>query len=127
AVECELGLSREITRLIVAEERLTALAGPFDRPAHPVCCPSDERKFRVEATARTEIAADLFHDDPYVVVRDAEDFGEILLRPHGSAHTGIERVAFALGVIRADRGARLHRHADNARDPGFETDSMSRS
>src|SRR5215472_10679601 len=124
AVESDLGLYREIARLVVADKRLAALAGPFDRPADAPRCPGDERKFRVEAAARAEIAADLLHDDPHLVFRYAEDFGEVLLRADRAAHAGIERIATALGLIGADRRARLHRHADNTRDPGREFHDM---
>ena len=60
-VERELGLDGEIARLVVAEERLLALAGPFHRPADAARRPGDQRELRIDRAARAEIAADVAH------------------------------------------------------------------
>ena len=126
-VERKLGLDRQVARLVVAEEGLAALAGPLDRAADPARRPSHQRKFRIERAACPEIAADLVHDDPHLLLGDAEDLGQLLLRPDGAADPGIKRVAPGIRVIGAGRGARLHRHAGNALHPGLEFDDVSRS
>ena len=93
AVERQLGLDRQVARLIIAEEGLAALAGPLDRTADLARRPGHQCEFRIERAARPEIAADLVHDDPHLVLWDAEDLGELLLRPDGAANPGIKRVA----------------------------------
>ena len=125
-VERQFGRDREIACLIVAEERLAALAGPLDRATDLARRPSHQREFRIERTARSEIAADLVHDDPHLVLRNAEDFGELLLRPDGAANPGIEGVAPGLRVKGAGGGARLHRDTGDALHPSLEFDDVSR-
>ena len=49
-----------------------------------------------------------------------EDRRYLLLLPHDAAGAGVERVASGRRVVDADRGARLHRHAGDAIDPGVE-------
>ena len=58
-VERELRFDREIARLVVAEERLVALAGPLDRPADAARRPRHQREFGIDHAARAEIAADV--------------------------------------------------------------------
>ena len=49
----------EIAALIVAEERLAALAGPFHRPPEPPRRPGHQRELGIERVAGAEIAADV--------------------------------------------------------------------
>ena len=58
-VERELGLDREVARLVVAEERLVPLADPFDRAADAPRRPGHQREFGIDHAARAEIAADV--------------------------------------------------------------------
>ena len=72
-VERQLGVDREIAALVVAEERLLPLAGPFHRAAEAPRRPGDQREFRDRSVAGAEIAADLARDDAHRVLRHAED------------------------------------------------------
>ncbi len=123
-VERELGSDREIARLVVAQERLVPLARPFHRHLQPPRRPGDERELRIDHAAGAEIAADLAHDDAHLVRRHRENGGEIVLEPPHAAAAGIKRDAARLGVEFGDRGARLHRHAGDALDPGVELHHM---
>ena len=126
AVERELGFDRQIPRLVVAEKGFLALAGPFDRAADPARRPGDQREFGIERAARPEIAADLVHDDTHLVLGDAEDLRQLLLRPHGAADPGVQGVFAGVAVVGAGRGARLHRDTGDARHPGLELYDVSR-
>ena len=50
--------------------------------------------------------------------------GELVLLPHRAAGAGIERVAPGRGIVGAERGARLHRHAGDAADMEFPLHDM---
>ncbi len=113
-VQGQLGLEREIASLIVGEERLVTLAGPFDRPPEPPRRPGDQREFGKEAAARSIVAADVVHHHPHALGRHVEHPGEIVLLAHRRAAAGVERGAAARGIIGGDRRPRLHRHAGHA-------------
>ena len=55
---------------------------------------------------------------------NAEHRGKLVLLPHRAAGTGIERVAPGGGIVGAERGARLHRHAGDAADMEFPLHDM---
>ena len=113
-IEREFGIGRQVARLIVAQECLAALAGPFHRAADAPRRPGDQRELRIGCAARAEIAADIVHHHAHVVVRDAEHHGHVVPRAHRAAGAGVQRVASGRGVVFADRRARLHRHAGDA-------------
>src|SRR5205814_997489 len=92
--------------------------------AEPFRGPHDQREFGAERAARAEIAADIVHDDPHLLWRHAEHQRQIAPRTDRAARPGIKRVAVALGIVLADRGAWFHRHAGDARDPGVEPHDM---
>ena len=123
-IEREFGRHREIAAHIIADKRLVALGRPFHRPADAARAPGDQREFGKEAVARAEIAADLAGDDAHAFHRHAENRRQLLFLPYDSARAGVERVASACRVIDAERGARLHRHAGDAIDPGVEPGDM---
>ena len=92
-VERQLGRDGQIAALPVAEKRVAALAGPFDRPPDEARRPGKQRIFRVEQIARAEIAAHVAADAAHPLGRHAEDLREV--GPHlGDAATaaGVERV-----------------------------------
>ena len=126
-VERELGRDGEIAAHIVGDECLGAFAGPFDRPSDAARRPDHQREFRKEAVAGAEIAADLAGDDADIVERHAENRRDFLLLPHDAAGAGIQRVASACRIVDADGGARLHRHAGDAIDPGVEPRHVRRA
>ena len=101
-----------------------AVAGPFDRPPEPARRPGDEGELGIDHAAGAEIAADLAHDDAHIVRRHRENGGEVVLEPPHPAAAGIERGAAGIGIECGDRGARLHRHAGDALDPGVELHHM---
>jgi hypothetical protein len=123
-VEGEFRGHREVTGLVVAQERLVTVAGPFDRLCEAPRRPRDQGELRIDHPAGAEIAADLAHDDAHIVRRHRENGGEVVLEPPHPAAAGIERCAAGIGVECGDRGARLHGHAGDALDPGVEFHHM---
>ena len=124
--ERELGADREVARLVIGQEHLGAVAGPFHRPAEPARRPQHDGEFGVERVARAVAAADVGGGDPDVVLGDAEQRRQILLAAHGAAGPGMERVPAGGRVEGADRRARLHRHPGAARQRGLQDDDLMR-
>jgi hypothetical protein len=124
-VERQLGPDGEIAALPVAEKRVAALAGPFDRPPDKAGGPGKQRIFRVEQIARAEITAHVAADAAHPLRRHVEDLCEV--GPHfGDAATaaGVDRVTPARRIVIGGDRARLHRYASNALRPGIEPDDM---
>src|SRR6266478_7942012 len=99
-VERQLGLDREVAPLIVAEERLAALAGPFDRLADAARRPGEQGVFGVEEIARPEIAAHVLAQNAHLFRWHAEHRSEI--EPHlgdAAAAPGVKRVMTARRVV----------------------------
>ena len=55
-----------------------------------------------------------------LVVGNVEHGGELAVQPPRRAAAGVDRVSPARGIVLADRGARLHRRAGDARHPGLD-------
>ena len=119
-IQREFSVRRQVACLIVAQKRLTALAGPFHRAADPACRPGDQREFRIGRAARAEVAADVVHHHAHIVVCDAEHHRHVVARPHRAAGPGAQRIATGRGIVFADRRAWLHRHAGDALHRGAE-------
>ena len=127
-VERQLGFDRQVAALIVAEERLAALAGPFDRPTDPARRPGEQRIFGVEEVARAEIAAHVLAHAAHLLRRHAEHLSEV--EPQlgdAAAAAGVKGVLPARLVVFGRRGARLHRDAGDALHPGVEPHDMGRA
>src|SRR5262249_52344543 len=56
----------EITTVIVAKKRLSAIARPFYRTPQTVCCPSRQREFGIRVIARAEISTNVLGNDAYL-------------------------------------------------------------
>ena len=100
-----------IAALRVAKQRLRARPNPFHRPAaDPARCPHHQRIFRVAAVFHAEAAADVGRNYAQLGFGNSE---------HVAGHRGagamrilrgrVQRVIVAIGMILADRGARLDR------------------
>ncbi len=123
-VERQLGFGDQIAGLIVAEQRFVPLDDPFHRPAEFARRPGHQRELGIDHAAGAEIAADVAHQHAHVLGWHAENGGEVVLEPHRAAIAGIDGVAPGLRIVSRKRGARLHRHAGDARDPGVEPGDM---
>ena len=115
-VERQFDLGHQIAALIIAEKGFRARRGEFHRPADLFRGPQHETEFDEGAVAGAEIAADVGRKHAQVLRRDAEHLNELALLPHRAAGAGIERIAAGRGVVVAERGARLERHAGDAAD-----------
>src|SRR5439155_10430743 len=79
---------------------------------------------RVEAAARSEIAADIVHHYTRLLRRYAEHHRQVAARADRAAGPGMQGVMPGRRVELADRGARLHRHPGDPLHPGIEPDDM---
>ena len=87
-VERELGSRDQVARMLIAQKRLGALAGPLDGAAQAPRRPGDERELGVEVVARAVVAAKLPRDHAHVALRHAEhagDLGARAVRPRADA------------------------------------------
>ena len=102
-IEGQFGLDREVAALVVADEGLAALAGPFDRTADPPRGPRQQRKFGIEEIAGAEIAAHVAADDPHLSrVRPSTCARRRGLRDAAAA-AGVQRVIARRGIVLRDR------------------------
>src|SRR5262249_46111102 len=101
-VKRELSLAHEVAALVIAEERLGALAGPLDRSADFAGGPDQQGEFRKQRILRAEIAPDVIGDDAHRLERHVEDARDLSLLPYHPTTAGIEDVAFVCRVENAD-------------------------
>ena len=123
-IQREFRIGGQIARLIVAEERLAAFAGPFHRATDAPSGPGHQREFRIGRATCAEIATDIVHNHAHVIVRDTKHNGRVVTRAHRAAGAGVQRVAPGRRIIFADRGAWLHRHTGDALHRGAEAHDM---
>ena len=100
----------------VAEQRLRARRHPFHRPAADAARrPHHQRIFRIAAVLHAEAAADVGRDDAQLGLGDFQHLaGDRRAGAVRILRGRIERVAVAVGMIVADRGARLDRVGGDA-------------
>ena len=123
-VEGQLQVRDEITRVKVGEQRLAALARPFDRATDAPGGPRHQRELRIERVAGAVVAADLARNDADGAARHAQRFRQVVLDALAAARAGIERVMIALRVVHGERRARLQRDAGDAVHAGLEPDHV---
>ncbi len=114
--EGQLGDPAVLARMLVGEQALAAVAGPFDRPAHLARGPEHQRQFGMDVAAHAEGAAHVARHHAQFSLGDLQDE----LRQEAAdvvraLHAGLQRVAVVGDVVRAEGRARLHRVG---RDPG---------
>src|SRR5205085_5869373 len=97
-VQRQLQVRDEITRVKVGEERLAALARPFDRATDAPGGPRHQRELWIERVAGAVVAADLAGDDTDGAARHAQRVRQVVLDALAAARAGIERVMIALRV-----------------------------
>ena len=120
-VDRELGFRHQVAAVEISQERVTAVAEPFDRAAYPLCRPGHQDKFRAGVVADAKIAADIAGDDAHRLFWHAQRAGDIVALPNdASAGAGVDGELSGSGVIRAERGAQFHRHAGDAVDRCFQ-------
>ena len=108
-VERELGLAHAIAAVLVGQQRLAAVAGPFHRPPEFFCQPEDEPVLGVRPPLGAESAAHVFRHDADAVLGDAEDIaGQLLADAVRVLRVRVQRVALLACVVAAQRAARLH-------------------
>ena len=110
----------------VAEQRFRTRRHPFDRTAaDPARRPHHERILRIAAVLHAEAAADIGRNDAKFGLRDVQhlagDGGAGAVRV---LRGRIERVVVAVGMIVADRGARLDRIGGDARVVDLQRDDV---
>ena len=109
AIERELGLHREVARVVVAQEALMAIERALHRPADAARRPCRQRVLGIEVIARAVVAAELARHYAHRALGHAEDGGEIGAMALHPARGGVDRVAPAF--IGRDGHARLERYA----------------
>ena len=125
-IQSQFHLRHQVAALVVAEERLAALAGPFHRPAQLPRGPDHEQEFREHRVLGAEIAANIVAQHANLVLRHAEHEGDFALLALHAPTAGMQRVAAGLLVIGADGRAHFHRHAGHALNPGLQPRHMRR-
>ena len=115
-----------VAALRVAEQRLRARRHPFDRPAaDPARRPHHQRIFRIAAVLHAEAAADVGRDHAQLGLGDFQHLaGDGRARAVRVLRGRVERVAVAVGMILADRGARLDRVGGDAGVVELERDHV---
>ena len=113
-VERQLGVEVVVAAVLVAEEGAAAIVGPFDRTAEQLRGMEEPGIFGVGRALHAERAADIAGEDAHLCRLDVQQGGHLVLEAEGALIAGIERVAIGLGVVVADRRARLHRADDDA-------------
>ena len=98
-----------VTRLIVANQPLAALAGPFDRPAHLLRRPGDQRDLRIEPAFHAVGAPDIAGDDGHFVFGNMEHmFAHHATPDVGALVAGVNGIVIAPFVVFSNDRARLH-------------------
>ena len=114
AVEAEPRLGHDVARVVVGEERLGAVAGPFHRPAEAARRPHHRDLLGIEIGARAESAADVGADHVHVLLRHLEADRERMPDAVHALAARDQRVLVLGRVVVADRRARLHEAAGGA-------------
>ena len=105
-VDRELGFRHEVAAVEIGQERVTAVANPFDRAGYPLCRPRDQDEFRAGVVADAKIPADITRDDAHRLFRHTERPGNIVALPNNpAAGAGIDGVLVGNGVMCTERGA----------------------
>ena len=118
-VEGELRIHREVAALVIADKRFAAVRRPLDGMAETLRGPGHEGEFRIERVPGAVISSHIGGHHPHPVLRHAEYFGELALRPNHPAAAGMEGIAAGLGVERGDGGPWFHRNAGPPAGSGF--------
>src|SRR6185437_5830981 len=108
-IERQLGIGDDVAAMLVGEERLAALAAPFDRPAELARRPERQAMLDILPALGAEAAADIAGDDANPGVGNLEHrAGEHVAHAMGVLHIGIKREALLVRIVETERAARLH-------------------
>src|SRR6185312_721110 len=114
AVESGFRPGPGVAAMLVGEKRLGPVRRPADRSAAELRRDQDQRLFGIGAGFHAEAAADILVDDAQLGDVDAENpLGDAIAQAARALVDGIERVAVAGFVIKADGVARFHRVDDD--------------
>jgi len=114
AVERQRHAGQKVAALVVARHRFGARGRVLDRTAELPRRPQHETVFDVDAVLGAEVTADVERDHAQPLGRKPENFRELATLAEGAAAAGVEDVAPARGLVDAERGPRLNRHAGHA-------------
>ena len=115
-VEGDLDFRRDIARVLVGEDRLAAVAGPFHGTAELLRQPQHVPVLEMPPALGAERAADVVADDAYAVLRHLQHAGQNFAHAMRVLHVAMQRVAPGTGIPFAQRAARLEKLRVHARD-----------
>src|SRR5262249_16117023 len=113
-IQRQFGAHLVVAAVAVGEKAFRTFIGPFDRAAQYARGVQATDILRVGAGFHAERAADIAGEDAQLLHRDAEDAAQqVTLAEHALAAEAQDE-AIGVGLVLADRGARLHRTDNNA-------------
>ncbi len=126
-IERQLGRSRVVAAMVVGEEALGALVGPFDRSTDGTGGVQHADIFRVDDRLHAERAADIAGEHVHLRGRDCENVvGEGVAQPEDTLAADMQRPALACAIVEADRRTRLHGTDDHAVADQLEAGDVGR-
>ena len=111
--------------MVVAQERLRAVARPFYGTSQTARRPCHQREFGIRVIARTEIAANVLRDDAYLGRLQAQHMREIHFWTNDPATTRIKGNSAGIRFICRQSRSDLHGYAGNARYLRLNPDDVS--
>ena len=103
-----------VAAVVIGDEALEPVGGPFHRPAEPARGVQHADVFRIGRRLHAERAADVAGQHPDLFRRHVEDSGKLAAHAERALAADVQNEALGLGVIGRDRRARLHRVDDHA-------------
>src|SRR5262249_26945194 len=126
-IERQLDLGDDVARMLVGEQRLAPLAGPFDGAPELARGPQHEAVLRILPALGTAAAAAVAAADAKMILRDLEDAPRQHV-PHAMRilHVGIKREAAVARLVGTEAPARLHELRVDARNDVAPPDDLRR-
>jgi hypothetical protein len=110
AVEGERGIAHLVTAMGAGKELVRARCPPFDRPAETPCGDGRHRIFGVKIRLETEPAADIRHQDAYLLRRRPQHaVGQLLAQSRGRLRDRAQGEALARRIVFGKCRARFER------------------
>ena len=127
-VEREFGAHSQVAAMEIADETFGAVAVPLHRASNAPRRPGQQRVFGKEAVAGAEVSAHVAAHRAALLFGHVQHCGQDLpLAHHAAAGAGMDGVQSGRAVVIADRRARLHGHAGDALNPGFQPHDVRRA
>ena len=114
-VERQLGHALVIAAVMVAQKAFRALVGPFHRPAQQLGAQQQRSVLGIDLALHAERAADIAGQHAHLVGRHVQHVArQAAAHAHHALAADVQRPALGLGIVGADRRARLHGIDDDA-------------